>query len=391
MESVPEPVAAFLSDDALRVLDALCEPVLVHASDTGAIVTANSAACDLFRYSREEMAKLTPRDLTGNRIDNAQTKARKLIRAALEEGPQLFQWESKTRTGREFPTEISLKRAVIGGMDCVLVLVRDVSEREERTSEIADGREYLETLVNTSHDGILVVDADGRFEFGNNAFFNTFSWPPEDLIGHHFIKVVPTDQHAFILERWKEVQAGKGAPYEVDIVTKAGERRSLMVSHKDMTIGGKRKYCVVVKDVTDRKKNELALANYRDHLEELVEARTLEVRQSEERYRKLVELSPDAIGLIHKSQIQLVNAAALELFGAASEEDLIGHSPWEFVSAEFKAESQERLRRLLAAGGSFPPREVALMRLDGQRVFAEYVSAIAGDSGRIILYYNLHG
>lgn len=117
-----------------------------------------------------------------------------------------------------------------------------------------DADSYLETVIETSHDGILVVDSEGLFEFGNEAFFRIFGWPADELIGHHFIKVVPPDMHDFILERWEEVQAGKGEPYEVDIVRKDGSRRSLLVSHRHMTIAGRRKYCVITKDVTDLKR-----------------------------------------------------------------------------------------------------------------------------------------
>ena len=41
---------------------------------------------------------------------------------------------------------------------------------------------YLEAIVETSDDGILVVDAEGRFEFGNTSFFRILGWKPEELV-----------------------------------------------------------------------------------------------------------------------------------------------------------------------------------------------------------------
>ncbi len=141
--------------------------------------------------------------------------------------------------------------------DCYTAL--GAAGHSPRMLSMHDADEYLQTVIATSHDGILVVDSVGRFEFGNEAFFRIFGWPEDELIGHHFIKVVPEDLHEFILERWVEVQAGKGAPYEVDIVHKDGTRRNLLVSHRHMTIAGQRKYCVITKDVTELKRAQEGL------------------------------------------------------------------------------------------------------------------------------------
>ncbi|MBT3200212.1 MAG: PAS domain S-box protein [Phycisphaerales bacterium] len=122
-----------------------------------------------------------------------------------------------------------------------------------------DLKNHLDTIFQTSQDGILVVDSEGRFEFGNEAFFRTFGWPEDELIGEHFIKVIPPDLHDFMLKRWEEVQAGEGAPYETAILHKDGTRRDLLVSHRHMTIANQRKYCVLTKDITERKKTEDAL------------------------------------------------------------------------------------------------------------------------------------
>ncbi|MDP6546896.1 MAG: PAS domain S-box protein [Phycisphaerae bacterium] len=136
---------------------------------------------------------------------------------------------------------------------------RDDKQEHGNDEDRHDLKNYLDTVIQTSHDGIFVVDSEGRFEFGNEAFFRILGWPEKELLGHHFIKVIPSDLHEFILERWEEVQAGNGEPYEVDILQKDSTRRSLFVSHRHMTIAGQRKYCVITKDVTERKNAKMAL------------------------------------------------------------------------------------------------------------------------------------
>jgi len=70
------------------------------------------------------------------------------------------------------------------------------------------------------------------------------------------MKVIHPDYHDFIIKRWHEVQRGEGKPYEVDIVRKDGTVKSLSVSHTDMELGGKRKYCVIAQDITQRKQQK---------------------------------------------------------------------------------------------------------------------------------------
>ncbi len=182
-------------------------------------------------------------------------------------------------------------RQAVGGLreDATASHERLAQRVQERSSELADANAYMSTLLETSHDGILVVDAEGKFEYGNEAFFRTFGWPRDELIGAFFIKVVPEDLHEYMMERWAEVQAGEGKPYETEIVHKDGDRRALLVSHRHMTIAGQRKYCVVTKDITAKKRDERELQAHRERLEELVAERTAELEQRSGELARLAE------------------------------------------------------------------------------------------------------
>ena len=129
-----------------------------------------------------------------------------------------------------------------------------IHEKDVANQKILETSKYLDTIISGSHDGITVIDSNGRFEFGNMAFFEIGGYEEKDLIGKHFMTVIPADYHNFMLERWKEVQKGMGEPYETQIISKDGSLRDLMVSHKDIVVGGETKYVVVIKDVTELKK-----------------------------------------------------------------------------------------------------------------------------------------
>jgi PAS domain S-box-containing protein len=80
------------------------------------------------------------------------------------------------------------------------------------------------------------------------------------------------------------------------------------------------------------------------------------VHDSEEQYRRVVELSPEGIFISRDARIVFVNPAALRMFGASSPEQVLGRSPLDFFRADRHPSIRERIR-LLMDGGSVPTIE----------------------------------
>ena len=95
-----------------------------------------------------------------------------------------------------------------------------------------------------------------------------------------------------------------------------------------------------------------------------------ELRQSEERHRALVELSPDAIFVNHEGKFSFLNPGAVKLFGADSQADLIGRSPLDFVDPDDRDLAGGRISRALR-GEELPFTEMRLRRLDGATIVVE--------------------
>jgi two-component system, NarL family, sensor histidine kinase UhpB len=81
-------------------------------------------------------------------------------------------------------------------------------------------------------------------------------------------------------------------------------------------------------------------------------------------YRRLVELSPDAILISSDNRLVFINPAALRLFGASAPEELLGKSPFEVFHPDGRARIQEGINRLLA-GEAMQPIDDRIVRLDG--------------------------
>jgi PAS domain S-box-containing protein len=100
----------------------------------------------------------------------------------------------------------------------------------------------------------------------------------------------------------------------------------------------------------------------------------LDPGEAEERYRKLVELSPDAITVHKQGRIVFANPAAARLLGARSAKELTGRSILEFVHVDSRPGVLERLERL-RQGYAVPPVEERFVRLDGASVEVDVAAA----------------
>jgi PAS domain S-box-containing protein len=97
----------------------------------------------------------------------------------------------------------------------------------------------------------------------------------------------------------------------------------------------------------------------------------LQLRESETRYRTLVENSPDAIYVHSSGKILYANPASARLVGAAEAQQLIGKSVIDFVAAEYRSLAAERMRRIMQEGITLPFVELKGIRLDGTSVEVE--------------------
>ncbi|HET9986260.1 MAG TPA: ATP-binding protein [Longimicrobiales bacterium] len=113
-----------------------------------------------------------------------------------------------------------------------------------------------------------------------------------------------------------------------------------------------------------------------------LEAANTELRESEQRYRQLVELSPDAI-IVHRDlRILLANQAAVTLVGAAAPTGIVGASVLDITHPEEHADVEQRTRRCQDDRVPAPLVERRIRRLDGTVLSAESASTPVTLDGR---------
>jgi PAS domain S-box-containing protein/putative nucleotidyltransferase with HDIG domain len=95
------------------------------------------------------------------------------------------------------------------------------------------------------------------------------------------------------------------------------------------------------------------------------------LQESEERYRQLVDISPDAIVVYSQGRIVFVNPATVRLSSAKSEEDLVGRSILDFIHPEYQEYVKKSLEHMQRIGESTPFVEEKFLRMDGSSLDVE--------------------
>jgi PAS domain S-box-containing protein len=113
------------------IFESVNDAIIIRDINTYRIVNVNKKACEMFCYPKEEMISL---EFGSIGVDSAQYpvgKLKELLDKAANNEPQLFEWPSKDRFGREFWIEMNIKRAIIEGQYRLLCVARDVTERRQ--------------------------------------------------------------------------------------------------------------------------------------------------------------------------------------------------------------------------------------------------------------------
>jgi PAS domain S-box-containing protein len=124
----------------------------------------------MYASPREELVGQSPVHFSPKRQADgrlSEEKAAEKIKAALDGTPQFFEWIHARGDGTLFNAEVSLNRLELRGQTVIQAIVRDITARKQAEAAQHDAEQLYRTLVNTSPDGITLLDINGRLLYSS--------------------------------------------------------------------------------------------------------------------------------------------------------------------------------------------------------------------------------
>jgi two-component system, cell cycle sensor histidine kinase and response regulator CckA len=197
------------------IFDSVNEAIILHDVETGGIVDVNRTTVEMFGFSQGELRDGGVGIISVGAPYGADEAVAKLRAAAAGE-PQRFEWHCRRRDGGLFWGEVDVRRATLGDVNRLVVLVRDISRRKADEAE----RERLEQQFRQAQK----MESIGRLAGG---------------VAHDFNNLLTAMMGNITLAR-EDVAPGHPAQERLDEALRAGEsaagltRQLLAFSRKQM-------------------------------------------------------------------------------------------------------------------------------------------------------------
>src|SRR6266513_777075 len=327
---------------------------LIEISPDAIYVVDADGICVLGNRAGAELAGIPQNELVGMPVtDTYLPDERHLFQERLGKlkGKTALRFERKfVRKNEEIvPVEVSVS-AIRGGY--FQAILRDIGERKRAEEALHEAHQNYVTLVNSLD--VIVWEADAQ------TFAFTFVSPQaERMLGYPLARwtteptfwkdhIHPNDRDWATSFCFDATHAKRPHDFEYRMVAADGR---MVWLHDVVTVVVENDQPVrlrgVMLEITERKRAQEAL------------------KESEERYRILVEFSPNSICVHRGGKLLYVNPAGVQLFGATNRDELVGHSVLDFIHPDSLPAVRDRIRQV-GAGGTAPLIDEKFVTLNGE-------------------------
>ncbi len=285
------------------------------------------------------------------------------------------------------------------------------AQLEQAEAELISSQERLKILFESSPDAYFLSDSKGAFVDGNKAAEELVGCAKDEMIGKSYLTatLLPSDQIPKAAELLARNALGKPAgPDEFTLNRKDGSQVAVEVRTCPVKIEGQDLVLGIARDITEQKRAEEELRKHRERLEELISERTAQLeatnrqlreeieerlsaeqagkltqealRESEERFRRILASSPNAIAVLDlEGKIIECNQATVDMHGFSSREELIGRSSFDLIAPSHRTRASEDLEKALG-GDAMKNLEYTFLTKDGREFPGELSASAIRDS-----------
>jgi len=248
-------------------------------------------------------------------------------------------------------------------------LIRELEQMRARLADLeaasrpALGAEVPQDLFRTLAEespNMIFLSCRGRIVYANSRCEEVTGYTREAFYASQFqfLTLIAPEYHDIVSRSYQAHLEGRDVPpYEYQLVTRDGRRVDVIITTRLVDYAGDRAILGIVTDISVQKQAERAL------------------KESEERYRQLVEISPDIVALAGMpegghSRILYINPTGLRVLGSGDHDEVVGRSHRELVHPDDLG-LVDGLIQDLSEGKTVTYKEMRLRAADGTAVAVE--------------------
>lgn len=280
------------------------DPILLLGSQ--GFLDCNQSALALFGYSyTEQLCAIHPSQISPEVQADGQSsfdKANAMIAIAQSTGSHQFEWLHQKFNGENFWAEVTLTLIPYDGEQILHSVVRDISTRKQTLIELEKFQTKLKFLMQSTPMGVIELNPEFAIVDWNPAAEKIFGYSAREILHQPISIIVPEQYRHEVTDILQSlVDRGVGSYSVEENVTKDGRLiisewiDTPLLDEQGNTIG----IYSMVHDITDRKRNELAIKQKSQELEQALQTlqqAQLQIIQSE----KMSALGNLVAGVAHE-------------------------------------------------------------------------------------------
>ncbi|TKJ32573.1 MAG: hypothetical protein CEE38_23005 [Planctomycetes bacterium B3_Pla] len=321
------------SDQTFRmVFDNAPDGMLLADAETGKFCMCNNAVCQMLGFDREEITKLRVSDIhPAEHLPCVMEQFERQASGELSLGKNI---PVKRKDGSVFYADISSSPTTLAGRKYLMGVFRDVTERKLAEQALQESEDKFRRITERGFDVVLTADLNGTLTYVSPSTTRVFGYTPDEMVGKSAMQFTVDSSLPEVIRQFKEVAEGRSFEgREVEIRRKDGNIAVVELNCEPISKDGRLIGAMAsARDITVRRRAENAL------------------RESEEKYRTLVESAGESIASIDKDGVFLfMNKIGAERLGGKPD-DYVGKSMWDLFPKEVADQQMSSVQKVMETG-----------------------------------------
>jgi PAS domain S-box-containing protein len=267
-----------------QLADVSIEGIAFH--DKGIIMEVNEKFTELIGYSRDELIGMNVLNFISEKDKNEVIKNLSYMEKAF------YQITHQKKDGTEFLAEVSSRPIVFKKKNVKVVSIKDITEQKLAEKKLRETEMKFSTLVETSPDGVVIIDKSGKIEYASKTFLKLFEFENQsEIIGKNINSFITDEYVSKIKVDINYIFEGKYGGVSEYCAKKNNNTNffiecngEVLKNSENIIIG----VFLIIRDITERKLTENALI------------------ESETRFRGLFDNANDGI-IIHDKNFKIID------------------------------------------------------------------------------------